>query len=397
MSSSRQVSRWCLVGGFCLSMLLPGAVADERRFALLLAVPVKSVDGAPLELPNPDDIWAQYFDTVNPDVDSFAEYWHEISYGRVNVSGDVFGWVNVPWPIEPAGVSGTNVLPYNDLNASGTFDKFVGEEVVQTQQVVLIDNNGDLPGTATQVPPGVPPELDFPTRGLFDFNSLTGRAVWTPGERFRDLDGDGRYDSLLEATRDGWGAGESVEGDPEDLETSGACCIIDAEGDLGDPDGPCLDLAYQACLDANGLWMGEDTDCADSDGDDFADACAELCLADGEIVDGEYCEIDDDGEWDFPEPFEDFLVIYDVDTGRWIKLDPSAKNTNPVSRAWAEAYIRANYPGNAEALIARCGNNQYDGPDAWIETPSITNKLRQPDEAQMWVSNATTPRPEVNL
>ena len=49
-------------------------------------------------------------------------------------------------------------------------------------------------------------------------------------------------------------------------------------------------------------------------------------------------------------------------------MDPSAKNLNPVSRAWAEAYIRANYPGDADALIARCGNDMYDGPDAWIES-----------------------------
>ena len=52
---------------------------------------------------------------------------------------------------------------------------------------------------------------------------------------------------------------------------------------------------------------------------------------------------------DFPEPFEDFIVIYDPEAGhpasRWKKLDPSWKNESADSKAWSEAYIRANYPG----------------------------------------------------
>ena len=126
-------------------------------------------------------------------------------------------------------------------------------------QAIYIDYNGDLPGTAT---PNYPPDVDAPTRGLRDFSSLAPYVIWSPGERFRDLNEDGQYDALLEPTRDGW-------------------------------------------MDAD-------------------------CIPDGIIEDNEFCDLDDDGEWDFPEPFEDFLIIYVADAtsadGRWVKLDPSAKN-----------------------------------------------------------------------
>ena len=320
-----------LLGSWSLSF------GEERKFVVMLAVPTKTVDGdiSDLNLPNPNDIWDEYFDRTKPGVASFAEYWHEISYGNVSVSGDVFGWVEVPWPVLPPG-SGDNiendVLPYFDLNASGTFDQFQGETVVQDRQLFYVDNNGAKPGTKTE---GFPEEVDAYPPGLVDFDPLTGQAVWTPGERFLDVNGNGRYDALLEQTRDGWGG--------------------------TGPDGP---------------------DCTQ---------------ADGFIVDDEYCDDDEDGQWDFPEPFEDFLVIYNAEStspnNRWIKLDPSAKNDDPVSRAFAEAYIRANYPGDADALIARCGNNQYDGPDAWAESGTGA-KLQQQPGSQMWETAAITPQPD---
>ncbi|RMF85148.1 MAG: hypothetical protein D6744_01915, partial [Planctomycetota bacterium] len=173
-------------------------------------------------------------------------------------------------------------------------------------------------GTGIPNGPVVPTDPANPIRtpGLRDFDAF-GRPVWTPGERFRDLDGDGMYDALLESTRDGW------------VETDGVC--------------------------RNGI-----------------------------IEDGEVCDLDDDGNWDFPEPFEDFLRVY-IPGGpaaeRWVRLDPSQNNTfegdpNTIgSRAWAEAYIRRNYPGDADALIARCGNGRYDGPDQWDDRGS--SKLQQ--------------------
>ena len=70
----------------------------------MLAVPRKSWPGAPGVPVPPNVIYRHYFDRDSlqavPDdieVDSFAEYWEEISYGQVTVSGDVLGWVEIPW------------------------------------------------------------------------------------------------------------------------------------------------------------------------------------------------------------------------------------------------------------------------------------------------------------
>ncbi|MBU0616356.1 MAG: hypothetical protein KKI02_01425, partial [Planctomycetes bacterium] len=316
--------------------LADSALGEERKFVVMLAVPTKSVEDIQ-GLPNAGDVWDQYFDhwknsdDPNNQVDSFAEYWYEISYGNVHVSGDVFGWVQIPWPTTPAGYESLDgEIGFNDLNGNGVLDVFQGEEVpVDQDQIILIDYNGHLDGTAT---PGYMPDDDAPTPGLFDFDLRTDRPLWTPGERFLDLDNDGRYDALLELTRDGWSA-----------------------------DG---------------------------------------CEQDGYVQEGEFCDVDDDGEWDFPEPFEDFLVIFDpyatdADT-RWIKLDPSAKNTNAVDRAWAEAYIRVNYPGNAQALIDRCGNDRYDGPDVWTESGMSSKVYMGPteDNDEPFVHYKITPRPD---
>ncbi len=108
--------------------------------------------------------------------------------------------------------------------------------------------------------------------------------------------------------------------------------------------------------------------------------------------------IDDDGIWDEGfvgavggEPFEDFISWWipfaGADgQGRWLGgliggcVNPSnMPNLSPlldnaISCADYEEYIRDNYPGDAEALIARMGNNTYDGPDNWLER--IDNKMQ---------------------
>ncbi|MGD8453615.1 MAG: thrombospondin type 3 repeat-containing protein [Phycisphaerae bacterium] len=332
----RPLSACVLVALLLSATLVVPASADVRKFTVMMAAPVKSFETWPPEepLPNPDDAYQHYFDRANPDIDSFAEYWDEISYNTVSVTGDVGAWAELPWPILPDypdfSVPGDEysmrelVLPFADLNDNGRCDQFAGEDFDESQQMFLIDYNGDLPGTGT---PGQPPGNDVVTAGLVD-------GVWTPGERFRDINGNGRYDALLENGRDGWNA---------DCEKNG---IIESD---------------------------------------------ELCA-----------DTDDDGQWDFPEPFEDFLVIYDPRFDPpWIKLDPSSKNTyeadppNPQAvgtRTWALAYIRRNYPGDAEALIARCGNGKYDGPDSWTEHGS--SKMQQVAGSTRWEgAGATTYTP----
>lgn len=242
-----------LLAGVLAANLADSAFGEERKFTLMLAVPTKSIEGdiGDLVLPNPNDIWDHYFDhTKNSGeerVDSFAEYWREISYGNVSVSGDVFGWVEIPWPIIPATHETLDgQLSFIDLTANGFLDPFEGEEVPHGQtQKILIDYNGLVEGTAT--PGYMQWWLDIPTDGLQDFHPITDIPVWTPGERFLDLNNNGRYDALLEGTWDGY--------------------------------------ANEGCTP-----------------DDIID--------DDEVADGLEAGGDDDGVWDFPEPFEDFLVIY---------------------------------------------------------------------------------------
>lgn len=331
------------------------ALGEERKFVVMLAIPTKSVEGGigSLELPNPNDAYDEYFDVTKPSVNSFAEYWQEISYGNVTVSGDVFGWVEVPWPVLPDGpsltvgsggpITGVN-LPYFELNGSGAQEYGEGEEVSQQVQALYTDRNGNLPGTAF---PGFPPTADV-TPGLIDADRITGRAVWTPGERFYDVNGNGRYDMLTEPSADGWGA-STDDGMPD--------CSMEAK--------------------------------------------------DGWISDEEFCDIDGDDIWDYAEPFEDFLVIYSPfgnPEDRWIKLDPSAANDNDTSRAWAAAYIRANYPGDITRFLTRFGNKRYDGPDDWAEGVAVTNedgpvtaKLQQQPNGAAWVNSKLTPQPDDGL
>ncbi|MBN2560852.1 MAG: hypothetical protein JXQ75_07980 [Phycisphaerae bacterium] len=316
-----------MAAGLLVTALAGPASGEERKFVVMLATSPKSAataDTAP-QLPNVNDIWDAYFDRVKDqgptEVDSFAEYWSEISYGNVSVSGDAVGWVEVPWPILPQGdnfsvpddaetLEGLE-LPFIDLNRNGILDSGGGEEINQYEQMLYIDYNGDLDGTGWNGGP-VEPTSDIPTSGLVDFANHfnDGLGVWTPGERFRDLDGDGRYDALLEPTRDGWGtdisdcciANEGSGCDNPECQAAvcaqmGSCC--DQEGDP-----PIQGVWTQACAD-----LAFDL-CTVPDSDPPISICQAECEQDGEIDSGEFCDLDNDGQWDFPEPFEDFLVIY---------------------------------------------------------------------------------------
>ncbi len=330
--------RFAAIAAIAFSGLAVTGHGEERKFLIMLARPTKSLQSNE-PLPNPDDGWDAYFDTVKPGVQSFAEYWTEISYGTVTVSGDVVGWVDVPWPILPEYLGDVSdrdalqdaVLPFENLNDGALIDEFEGESFDQSRAMVNIDWNGNLGGTGTPNAPasaqGSTDTVDTP--GLVDFDAQ-GRPVWTPGERFRDLDGDGRYDALL-----------------EDFNPS---LFDECDPNIPDAGPPVAAVA----------------------------------------------DVDGSGGWSFPEPFEDFLRVWDPNatggtTGGWVKLDPSLNNPDPENRAWAEAYIRRNYPGDADALIARCGNGKYDPPDFWTE--SGDSKLIQPGGADSFITNVLTNHP----
>jgi len=93
------------------------AWGKERKFLVMLANSPKefsSTGGKPAGgLINRDEVEEMYFDRTKPEINSFAEYWDEISYGDVQVTGTATGWINLPWPIHPEVVGGPrNFCPF---------------------------------------------------------------------------------------------------------------------------------------------------------------------------------------------------------------------------------------------------------------------------------------------
>ncbi|MCH8053274.1 MAG: hypothetical protein IH895_04370, partial [Planctomycetes bacterium] len=176
-----------------------------------------------------------------------------------------------------------------DLDGDGNFD------------IVNEDTNGNctcgqygMPACDPDVIPGFNPPFYFP--------------VFTPGERFRDLDNDLYYDAIFEPA-----------------------VILNAND---------IDLINcYSYTNATVITLGDVDDFNDTNGD---------------------------GNRDFPEPLEDFLVM---------------KISNEPGQAWygrvPVQYVRDNYPGNVPMLINRIGNNNrdkqttgqivYDSADYWID------------------------------
>ena len=165
------------------------ASAEERKFIVMMAVPPRDFPAWPnVPLPNPENAFKAYFDRTNDVINSFHEYWHEISYGAVSVTGDAVGHAELPWSTrwEPDGQEITSfadhkdlVLPFTDLNGNGRFSPFAGESFDESRQQYQVDGE-DVPG-------------------LVDPNWFGG-AVWTPGERFQDANEDGQFNTALEVT-----------------------------------------------------------------------------------------------------------------------------------------------------------------------------------------------------
>ncbi len=134
--------------------------------------------------PNPELVRRQYFDRDDPGIGSFAEYWKEISYGDVTVAGRVTDWILLPWPI-------TAPFVFTDLNGDfflsyGAGENFTSPPILREQTMVGVDIGG---------------EITDPTyaRGAEQVTT-TGVPVWTPGERFMDMNGDGVWNGFDEAT-----------------------------------------------------------------------------------------------------------------------------------------------------------------------------------------------------
>ncbi len=306
-----------VVGG--LLIMAPQLMAGERQFLVILATspkqypgPDRGSDANPLGQPNgglinPQAIFNQYFDTTNPAINSFAEYWDEVSYGDVKISGDAVGWIELPWAIQPplidaardgAGTGppvGDNLAdptlrnsPSNffDLNQTGLYEYGEGERFLGSLAQSIIDKDGN-PGTNDNGP-------FVPGSGSSHLTS-TGLPVWKPGERFVDMDGDGRWDGLDETnnTMDWNGDGRPDNRMPWiDLNNNGAPdnpanCVVypDSDNDGNPdccPDGPGTQ-GCEAFPDPGscppGKWTGPSGDINDCNGNLIPDSCDVNCFS----------------------------------------------------------------------------------------------------------------------
>jgi PKD repeat protein len=217
----RAVPLGWLVAASILGLLpSPQAWAGQRQFLVILANspkqypnPARVPRGQPGGgLPNRELIRQQYFDNdPNNNIGSFAEYWREISYGDVTISGDVTDWIDLPWAIQPPLLDSSRDVvggnppvgdnlesstlrnsPANffDLNGTGRYEYGASENFSNFFSTTPIDLDGN-PNRNDDGPFFVSPGSQHQT--------FHGLPVWKPGERFVDMDGDGRWDGLDEA------------------------------------------------------------------------------------------------------------------------------------------------------------------------------------------------------
>ncbi|MBI4717019.1 MAG: PKD domain-containing protein, partial [Planctomycetes bacterium] len=294
----------------------------ERKFLVILAHSPKQYPNpnrVPLGKPpggltNKQSIYDQYFDQ-NPGntVESFAEYWAEISYGEVTISGDAAGWIDLPWAIQPPLLnadddSATGLPPVNDadlddpdrrnspasyfdLNESGRYEYGASELIQNEFRAVAVDLDGN-PGGRDNGP-------FAPGFGSGDFAPYSGWDVWMPGERFVDMDDDNRWDGLDEARNqmdwngDGMpdlaGPWIDLNGDGEPGNQGQCTYLRDSDND-GNPDccpeGPtrtsCKGFPQESAAIAcpSTRWAGvNDVEIVDCNGNLIPDACDISCTS----------------------------------------------------------------------------------------------------------------------
>jgi PKD repeat protein len=288
----RAVTLSLLAGVSAVPLLLTeNAWAGQRQFLVILATSPKEYNGGlpPGGLPNPQLIRNQYFDTINPAVNSFAEYWKEISYGDITISGQVTDWLQLPWAIQPK-----TPMRFVDMDGDGKYKYGKGEKFNNQKAMVVVDINGNGPGGVDNGP-RIPEDNPPYARGA-GLTTSTGQPVWTAGERFLDMDGDGRWDGYDEARNAmDWNADDlpDLKGPWYDLNADNIAlnapnCIYlpDSDND-GNPDccpngpgtlgcegiGPGGDLpADEACLPT--FWTAPNaTTFTDCNGNLIPDAC----------------------------------------------------------------------------------------------------------------------------
>lgn len=136
----------CVVSAAGLLFTAQTAWAGERQFLVILANSPKQYPGPerdPLGQPadgliNPQGIHNQYFDRSDPWIGSFAEYWEEISYGDVKISGQTTDWISLPWAIQPPLLDEERDNPDNPPLDDNMFDP-----TVRNSPSNFYDLNGD--------------------------------------------------------------------------------------------------------------------------------------------------------------------------------------------------------------------------------------------------------------
>lgn len=191
------MNRGMVCGVACTFALMLGAEvarAGQRQYLVILATSPKQ-NGANPTLPNPQTIENEYFNGPN----SFAEYWREISYGDVTISGTVTDWLQLPWRVQPDPIRLTGTrLTFPDLNDSGNYEYGRAEPFDPEKAMVVVDIDGDFGQARTDNGPFRPEDNPEYALGGKQMDAF-GNPVFSPGERWIDFDGDGRWDGLDEA------------------------------------------------------------------------------------------------------------------------------------------------------------------------------------------------------
>lgn len=377
--------------------------AELRKFVVFLADLPKERGGPPPQLPKRTDIYDAYFDLVKNGpqgrVDSHAEWWQEISYGEVTVSGDVLGWFSLPWPSRPGGFDGntdfggSGITPWVELQGGGSFDFTSGEDF----DPVIVKFKYDFDGVGTDDYTGNGEPIEWFTDPQFDQYFL---PLYTPGERFQDLNGNGVYDAgVPEIGIDKNGNGRIDKGKKagswsellaanityptdQDVQPIFNSWVNDTEWFDSNGDGAWgvdgsefpIDFSPDGNFVYWGDWGGAEpwvdrkeagqlgSPAAPPDGSNspiasFRDFLFQV--QDPEQEDVEWWDIQGNEFRDFPEPFEDYMR-------RW------NANAHDFTRT-SEQYVRDNFPGDVERLLKRTGNHRYDAPNNWSNVGNVNN------------------------
>ena len=392
-SLSRRSARWPL--SLFLLAALPviwctaPARAEHRKFLVILADPPKDHAGSSLTLPNRADVWDAYFDTTknstNPDtgarVESFAEWWEQVSYGDVTVSGDVYGWFSLPWSTSPADFDGdtsygsSSVIPHVELRGGFTYN---GGQSAEGFSNAVAKFKYDFDGVGENPTYGNAGDRDIAGAGQTD---QYGSRVFTPGERFMDVNGNGIYDAGVSE----WAIDKNGDGQIDlSREATSYANLFAADityPEEGDPvfngytnNTEWFDSNGNGTLDWGGteIWIdrngdGQLGDRATAEEDDRPATLLEFLIQvnDPEEDSVEWYDEQWNDNFDYPEPFEDYLR-------RW---SASSHDFIPVS----DEYIEDNFPGDTDFLIARIGNGLYNSPDRWSNYGNVnsSNKAQE--------------------